>query len=239
MKHMHMSQAAAAPQPIGPTVGSGPARRPERAILRGKSVTLAPLDAETHAEALYEDSSGPDNENLWVYLSEGPFEDRASFRVELSNKAASIDSVFFAIVENGSGRAAGYASLMRIEPVHGCIEVGNILFTPRLQRTAGGTEAMYLLARHIFEDLGYRRYEWKCNALNAPSRRAALRLGFTFEGIFRQHMIIKGRNRDTAWFSMLDSEWPACKAAFERWLDSSNFDDAGRQKQSLAAIRTA
>jgi RimJ/RimL family protein N-acetyltransferase len=122
---------------------------------------------------------------------------------------------------------------MRIEPAHRVIEVGSILFTPRLQRTVGATETMYLMARHVFEDLGYRRYEWKCNALNAPSRRAAVRLGFTFEGVFRQHMIIKGRNRDTAWFSMLDSEWPQRKAAFERWLDPSNFNAEGRQKVSF------
>jgi hypothetical protein len=125
---------------------------------------------------------------------------------------------------------------MRIEPEHRVIEVGSILYTPRLQRTIGATEAMYLMARHVFEDLGYRRYEWKCNALNSPSRSAALRLGFTFEGIFRQHMIVKGRNRDTAWFSMLDSEWPRRKIAFERWLDPSNFDASGRQKISLSAM---
>src|SRR5437667_2452917 len=125
---------------------------------------------------------------------------------------------------------------MRSDPENGVIEVGNLLLAPSLQRTRGATEAMYLMARHVFEDLGYRRYEWKCNALNEPSRRAALRLGFTFEGIFRQHMIIKGRNRDTAWFSMLDSEWPARKAAFERRLDPANFDAAGRQKTSLSAL---
>ncbi len=138
--------------------------------------------------------------------------------------------MFFAILDRASGAAVGYAAYMRIEPVHRVIEVGSILYTPQLQRTPLATEAMYLMARHVFEDLGYRRYEWKCNALNAPSRRAALRFGFTFEGIFRQHMIVKGRNRDTAWFSMLDSEWPARKANFERWLDPSNFGPDGRQK---------
>ena len=141
--------------------------------------------------------------------------------------------VFFAIVDKPSGRAVGYASLMRIDVTNRVIEVGNILYTPALQRTAGATEAMYLLARYVFEELGYRRYEWKCNALNEPSRKAALRLGFTFEGIFRQHFIVKGRNRDTAWFSMLDSEWPAIKADFEHWLDPANFDAAGRQKTPL------
>jgi RimJ/RimL family protein N-acetyltransferase len=126
---------------------------------------------------------------------------------------------------------------MRMDPANGAIEVGNILLTPSLQRTIAATEAMYLMARHIFEDLGYRRYEWKCNTNNAPSRRAAQRLGFTFEGIFRQHMVIKGRNRDTAWFSMLDSEWPARKTAFEAWLDPANFDDVGHQIKSLAQLQ--
>ena len=128
---------------------------------------------------------------------------------------------------------------MRIEPAHRVIEVGSILYTRQLQRTPLATEAMYVMARHVFEDLGYRRYEWKCNALNAPSRRAALRFGFTFEGIFRQHMIVKGRNRDTAWFSMLDSEWPARKASFERWLDPSNFGPDGRQKVALSVLNNA
>ena len=173
---------------------------------------------------------------MWQYLFEGPFADRAAFEVHLKRIAASEDPLFFAILDNASGSALGYASYMRIEPVHRVIEVGSILYTPRLQQTTLATEAMYLMARHVFEDLGYRRYEWKCNALNAPSRRAALRFGFTFEGIFRQHMIVKGRNRDTAWFSMLDSEWPARKANFERWLDPSNFGVDGRQKVALSAL---
>jgi RimJ/RimL family protein N-acetyltransferase len=144
--------------------------------------------------------------------------------------------VFLAIVPKSGGKAQGYASYMRMDPANGVIEVGNILMSPTLQRTSAATEAMYLMARHVFEDLGYRRYEWKCNANNAPSRRAALRYGFTFEGIFRQHMIVKGRNRDTAWFSMLDSEWPARKAAFEAWLDPANFDAESRQRRSLGEI---
>jgi RimJ/RimL family protein N-acetyltransferase len=135
-----------------------------------------------------------------------------------------------------SGVAAGYASYMRMDPAQGVIEVGNILLSPALQRTTAATEAMYLMACHIFEDLGYRRYEWKCNSKNEPSRRAALRLGFTFEGIFRQHMVVKGQNRDTAWFSMLDKEWPARKSSFEAWLDPANFDGDGRQRKSLAQL---
>ena len=205
--------------------------------MEGRYVALEPLDPAAHGDALFEGTHGQEKDPLWLYLFEGPFPDRASFDAHLRHKAAGDDPLFFAIVEQGSRRAAGYASFMRIEPKHRVIEVGSILYTPELQRTPGGTEAMYLMARHVFEDLGYRRYEWKCDARNEPSRRAARRLGFIFEGIFRQHMIVKGRNRDTAWFSMLDVEWPACKAAFERWLDPANFDAAGRQKAALGALR--
>ena len=144
--------------------------------------------------------------------------------------------MFFSILD-GDARAVGYASLMRIDAKNRVVEVGNILYGPRLQKTRAATEAMYLMARYVFEDLHYRRYEWKCNALNEPSRRAAERYGFVFEGLFRQHMLIKGQNRDTTWFSMLDSEWPARKAAFERWLDPANFDSDGRQKNSLKAVQ--
>ncbi len=230
--------------PIGAQVDTTPPQRPQRIVLDGRVVSVVPLDAAAHSQTLYEGSRGEENEGLWRYLFEGPFATRAAFDAHLRERAGSEDPLFFAIldkslgdaVRHAVGQAVGYASYMRIEPAHRVIEVGSILFTPRLQRTVGATEAMYLMARHVFEDLGYRRYEWKCNALNAPSRRAALRLGFTFEGVFRQHMIIKGRNRDTAWFSMLDSEWPQRKAAFERWLDPSNFDADGRQKVSLSAL---
>jgi RimJ/RimL family protein N-acetyltransferase len=173
---------------------------------------------------------------LWRYLFEGPFPNRRAFDDFLERVSSQTDPLFFAIVDKTSGLAVGYASYLRIEPLHRCIEVGNILYTPRLQQTAGATEAMYLMARHVFEDLAFRRYEWKCNALNEPSRRAATRLGFTFEGIFRQHMIVKGHNRDTAWYSMIDSEWPSRRANFESWLDPSNFDAGGRQKLSLSAL---
>jgi len=212
------------------------AERPQRVCLLGRTVSVVPLDPAAHAEALFAGSGGEQNEVLWRYLFEGPFTSRADFDSHLRHKATSDDYVFCAILDRPTGDAVGYAAYMRIEPAHRVIEVGSILFTPRLQRTIGATEAMYMMARHAFEDLGYRRYEWKCNALNAPSRNAALRLGFTFEGIFRQHMMIKGRNRDTAWFSMLDSEWPKRKTAFERWLDPSNFDASGQQKTSLSAL---
>ncbi len=223
-------------RPIGPRVSDSPATRPARRTLQGRLVTLTPLDPVAHGDSLYEATRGEAAEQLWLYLFEGPFPDRAAFDLHLRRAAASEDPLFFAILDRASGNALGYAAYMRIEPAHRVIEVGSILYTPRLQRTPLATEAMYLMARHVFEDLGYRRYEWKCNALNAPSRKAALRFGFTFEGIFRQHMIVKGRNRDTAWFSMLDLEWPARKASFERWLDPSNFGPDGRQKMALSAL---
>jgi RimJ/RimL family protein N-acetyltransferase len=212
-----------------------PAKRPRRrTTLDGRYVTLVPLDAAAHSAELWDATHGPEHDGLWHYLFDGPFRDPAEFEAALARKSVSEDPLFFAILGGTPSRAVGYASYMRIEPKHRSIEVGSILYTPALQRTVGATEAMYLMARHAFEDLGYRRYEWKCDALNEPSRRAALRLGFTFEGIFRQHMIVKGRNRDTAWYSMIDSEWPARQSAFERWLDPANFDAEWRQKSSLA-----
>lgn len=206
----------------------------EPATLRGRLVSVVPLALE-HGDALWEATRGEENSGLWTYLFDGPFPDRASFDAGLVQKIASVDPLFFALIDAKTNLAAGHAAYMRIEPRHRCIEVGSILFAPSFQRTVAATEAMYLMARHVFEDLRYRRYEWKCNALNAPSMRAAVRLGFTFEGVFRQHMIVKGRNRDTAWFAMVDHEWPARKAVFERWLDSSNFDADGRQRTSLSA----
>jgi RimJ/RimL family protein N-acetyltransferase len=221
---------------VGVPVDAAAAERPQRTRMNGRVVSLVPLDPVAHADALFKGTLGEGNERLWAYLFDGPFSTRAAFDSYIQQKASTEDPLFFAILDNSSGDAVGHAAYMRMEPAHRVIEVGSILYTPGLQRTVGATEAMYLMARHVFEDLGYRRYEWKCNALNAPSRRAALRLGFTFEGIFRQHMIIKGRNRDTAWFSMLDSEWPKRKTAFERWLDPANFDASGRQKVSLSAL---
>jgi RimJ/RimL family protein N-acetyltransferase len=202
--------------------------------LRGRYVTLEPLQAERHTAALWDAVRGQDE--LWTWLADGPFSTESELREAIALKQAATAAVFLAVVPAATGKAAGYASYMRIEPAHGVIEVGNILLSSGLQRTTAATEAMYLMARHAFDNLGYRRYEWKCNAQNQPSRRAALRLGFTFEGIFRQHMVIKDLNRDTAWFSMLDHEWPARKAAFEAWLDPANFDEAGNQRRSLAEI---
>jgi RimJ/RimL family protein N-acetyltransferase len=223
--------------PIDPVVDSHPAKRPERATLEGRWVTLVPLNPNEHAKALYEGSNGDAaREAVWTYLFDGPYKSLDEFRASLEAKARSTDPLFFAVIDNASGQAVGYQTFLRIDPANRVIEVGNIMYTPAMQRTAGGTEAQYLFARHVFDDLGYRRYEWKCNAHNAPSRRAAERFGFTFEGIFRQHMIVKGRNRDTAWFAMLDSEWPARKAAYECWLAPDNFDSDGRQKIALSVL---
>jgi RimJ/RimL family protein N-acetyltransferase len=222
---------------LGPAVNAGAAAAPTTRTLAGRFVTLRALDPAADATALFEGTHGPDVTLVWRYLSDGPYADLRTFTAALERKAASRDPLYFSIVDNESGTAVGSAAFLRIDPPNRVIEVGSILYARRLQRTTGGTEAMYLMAREAFDGLGYRRYEWKCNAFNEPSRRAAVRLGFTFEGAFRQHMIVKGRNRDTAWYSMLDSEWPRVKAAFERWLDPSNFDSEGRQRQSLAVLR--
>ncbi|MGE0444326.1 MAG: GNAT family N-acetyltransferase [Vicinamibacterales bacterium] len=198
-----------------------------------------PLDAQRHAAALYDETCGPDRDDLWTYLPDGPYTGRQPFDQDLAAKAQSSDPLFFAIVDRASGRALGVAAYLRLDPSNRVVEVGHILFGRGLQRTAAATEAMYLMARYVFEELGYRRYEWKCDTRNEPSRRAAERLGFTFEGVFRQHMIRKGQNRDSAWFSMLDGEWPANKQAFERWLDPANFDAAGKQRRTLGSLRLA
>jgi RimJ/RimL family protein N-acetyltransferase len=231
----HDDGRAGASLPSGPRVSAHPAPRPQRRTFAGRYVTLAPL-VSGHADALYEGSHGPENEVVWYYLFEGPFADRGAFRAFIEEKSRSEDPLFYAILDKTSALPLGWATLMRIEPRHRVIEVGNIMYTPALQRTPGATEAMYLLAHYVFDELGYRRYEWKCNDLNAPSKRAAVRFGFSFEGVFRNHMIVKGRNRDTAWFAMLDSEWPRRKAAFETWLARDNFDEKGQQRVALSQL---
>jgi RimJ/RimL family protein N-acetyltransferase len=222
-------------RPVGAKVDATPARRPGPVVLEGRFGRVEKL-AERHGAALW--PLLKDDAATWAYLGYGPFADEAAFKAWFAERPKLEDPYSYAIVEP-DGRAVGIATLMEIRPAMRAIEVGNIVYSPALQRTPLATEAQYLLARYVFETLGYRRYEWKCNALNAPSRRAAARFGFTFEGEFRQHMIVKGRNRDTAWFSMLESEWPARKAAFERWLAPANFDGDGRQKTSLAALNRA
>jgi RimJ/RimL family protein N-acetyltransferase len=199
--------------------------------LEGRYGSLEKLDAR-HGADLFAAFNG--HPGIWDYMPSGPFENAGAFGEWLKDRATLDDPYFYTILDT-DGRAVGMAALMRITPDMGVIEVGNIAYSPALQRTPLGTEAQYLLAAYAFDTLHYRRYEWKCNALNAASRRAAERYGFTFEGIFRQHMIVKGRNRDTAWFSITDGEWPARKAAFERWLSPTNFDALGRQKTRLNA----
>jgi RimJ/RimL family protein N-acetyltransferase len=214
-----------------------PASSPTRSAIDGDLVRLEVLDPERHAVSLFSSSHVPGADGLWAYLPYGPFAGQAEFTAWLEQRAASADPLFFAVIDRESMRALGMASFLRIEPAHGVIEIGHIWFAPELQRTRQATEAIFLLARTAFDDLGYRRLEWKCDSLNLPSRRAAERFGFTYEGIFRQHMIVRGRNRDTAWFSMTDGEWPSRKAAFEAWLAPENFGSAGQQRRSLVAVR--
>lgn len=222
-------------QPIGPDVPDWtPRQRPPRLVLQGRTCRLEPLNVEAHGDSLYDAYCAQTDASDWTYLFVGPFTDAASYRAYLEGAAASADPQHWAVVDQATGNAVGTLSLMRIDPVHGAIEVGNVTFSPLMKRTPVSTEAQYLLMKLVFDTLGYRRYEWKCDALNAPSRQAALRLGFSFEGIFRQAVIYKGRSRDTAWFSIIDSEWPARRAAFERWLAADNFDASGQQRSKLA-----
>ena len=223
---------------LGEILAWMPARIPERATIAGGTVRLEPIDPATHARPLFASSHGPETDpDLWLYMAVGPFATQEEFARWLATCAASSDPLYFAVVDERTGRPAGMVSYLRITPAHGVIEIGSIWFSPALQRTRQATEAIFLLARHAFEDLGYRRLEWKCNALNARSRRAAERFGFCYEGLFRQHMVVKGRNRDTAWFAMTDRDWPSARNAFEQWLAPENFDAAGQQRQTLAAIR--
>jgi len=213
--------------------------RPARTPMQGRFCRLEPLEAARHADQLW-DAIQLDREGRnWTYLPVGPFDGAAAFRAWAETASVGDDPVFFAIVDQATGRAVGYASLMRIDPRNGVIEVGHINYTPLLQRKPAATEAMFLLMRRVFDELGYRRYEWKCDSLNAPSRAAAARLGFAYEGLFRHNVVTKGRNRDTTWFSILDTEWPALEAAFERWLAPANFAADGSQRESLSALTQA
>lgn len=210
-----------------------PAIRPGDVTLAGQYGSVVKLDPLQHGASFWK--AIKDHPGLWAYMPYGPFESAKVFDDWLVDRAALSDPYVYAIL-GPHGDALGIAALMNIHPEMGVIEVGHIAYSPALQRTRLGTEAQYLLASYAFDTLGYRRYEWKCNALNRASRGAALRYGFSFEGIFRQHMVVKGRNRDTAWYSIIDSEWPARKAAFERWLSSDNFDAQGHQKARLSDL---
>lgn len=215
-----------------------PARLPEALRLEGQHCILERLDPDRHAAELFAAFSSASDGRDWTYMPVGPFDSFDDYRVWADDAAAQTDPRHYAVIAAPTGRAVGTLSLMRHDPANGVIEVGYVAFSPLLQRTAAATEAQYLLMRYAFDDLGYRRYEWKCDALNEPSRRAAARLGFTYEGTFRQAVVTKGRNRDTAWFSLLDGEWPHVRRAFESWLERSNFTPEGRQIAPLRAAQT-
>lgn len=224
--------------PIGPLVPGWTARpRPPRTAMTGRFVCLAPFSVRDHAADLFATQALDADGRMWTYMPNGPFPTEASYRAWAEGAETSEDPLFFAVVEAVTGKAVGSCALLRIDPANGVAEVGYIAWSPLLARTPAATEAMYLMMRRVFDELGYRRYEWKCNDLNAPSKRAAERLGFTHEGLFRQAVIVKGRSRDTAWYSVLDGEWPRLRAAFEAWLDPANFDEDGAQRRRLEDLR--
>lgn len=231
---------AEAPPSLGEPLGFRPPEPPRREPLAGRHVLLQPLDAAGHGPDLYRASHGPEADpHLWDYLFNGPFANEAALIAWLRQIEDSTDPLFLTVVDRATGRAQGMVSFMRITPAHGVIEIGNIWFGQEIQRTPITTEAIYLLAAHTFETMGYRRLEWKCNSLNARSRAAALRLGFAYEGLFRQHMVVKDRSRDTTWYAMIDKDWPTIGKAFRDWLDPANLDAAGRQRRTLEAIRAS
>ena len=214
-----------------------PRPRPERRPIEGRYVRLEPLSSAAHGDGLFEASSVPDADGRFAWLPDYPPAARADFQPWLDKAEASEDPLFFTVIDKASGKVAGRQTLMRIDPANGVIEIGNIYWGPLVSRRPAATEAQFLFARYVFDELGYRRYEWKCNNRNEPSKRAAERFGFKFEGIFRQHLVVKGENRDTAWYSIIDKEWPALKRAYEAWLDPANFDAEGGQKRRLEDFR--
>ena len=222
-------------QPIGPAVDWSP-REPVRPVeLQGRWSRVEPVAAH-HLDGLYDALVARSPDSIWTYLTAGPFPDRAGLFAWLRQLNDDPGAVPHAICL-ASGKPVGVASYLRLDHVNGSVEVGSIAYAAELQRTTAATEAMFLMARHVFDDLGYRRYEWKCDTLNEPSRRAAARLGFSYEGTFRNALVYKGRNRDTAWFSIIDAEWPPIRAALLRWLDADNFDAHGRQRARLTSLR--
>ncbi len=211
--------------------------RPSAPVIEGRYARLERLDAGRHAEGLFEASATAEAEQKFRWLPEAPPADRDGFRAWVEKVAASEDPLFYAVIDKASGKVAGRQTLMRIDAANGVIEIGNIYWGPLMSQRPAATEALYLFAKHVFDDLGYRRFEWKCNDDNLPSKKAAARFGFTAEGVFRQHLVVKGLNRDTAWFSMIDKEWPALRRAYEGWLEPANFDAEGRQKRRLEDFR--
>ena len=221
---------------VGFPVNTASATPPPHATFTGRYVVVEPLDAK-HINDLYENLAQPEHHTLWTYLPTGPFQDKESFAEFIGSLTQTQGSVFYAVVDRAQEKAVGFLSLMRIDLENRVVEIGYIVFSPLLQRTTAATEAFYLTARAVFEDLNFRRLEWKCNDLNDFSKRAAARFGFTAEGVFRQHMVVKGSNRDTAWFSIIDSEWPTLQDAFVKWLDPLNFDGDGIQRCPLDLFR--
>jgi RimJ/RimL family protein N-acetyltransferase len=227
-------------QPIGfPVPNWNPRERPPCTAMAGRFCRVEPLDADRHAAELFEANSEDRDGRMWTYLPWGPYAGFDEYLAAIKTGLLRDGYITYAVVDAASNKAVGAASYLNINQTAGSIEVGGIAYSPKLQRKPAGTEAMFLMMRRAFDELAYRRYEWKCNALNARSRAAALRYGFRFEGIFRQADVIKGHNRDTAWLSITDCEWPAVKLAFERWLDPANFDDDGNQRLSLSALTRA
>jgi len=223
-------------QPVGaPLPGWKGVERPPRTALAGRYCRVEPIDPARHAEALYQANALDPSQGHFTYLSVGPFHSFDAYRQWMTSVIGIADPMFHAIVDAATGKPVGIASYMRIDPANGVIEVGHLNYSPLLQRKPAATEAMYLMMKRIF-DLGYRRYEWKCDSLNAPSRAAAQRLGFSYEGIFRQAGVYKGRSRDTAWYAIIDREWPELDQAFQRWLDPKNFDAHGRQRERLSDL---
>ncbi len=225
-------------QPLGELVDFIGAVPPGRIAHHGTHATVRPLEPDGDGPGLYAISHPPTGDpSIWTYLYDGPYPGFEPFRENLGRQAAGDDPLFFTITSAAAQRAPlGILTYMSIVPEHGTIELGNIWFGPQLKRTPAATEAIFLLAKHAFDDLGYRRLEWKCNALNAPSRTAAVRFGFSFEGVFKNHRVVKGRNRDTAWYAITDARWPALRTAFEAWLAPDNFDSAGAQRQRLTTL---
>jgi RimJ/RimL family protein N-acetyltransferase len=225
-------------QPIGPAIAGWTARpRPQRTEMLGRYCRLEPVSVQRHEKDLFAAYQQAPDDRDWTYLVHYRPETAQDFNTYLAKLEKSEDPLHFTIIDTSTNKAVGTAALMRIEPAHGVIEVGFITFSPLLKKTRAATESMYLMMRRAFDELGYRRYEWKCDSLNAPSRAAAQRYGFTFEGVFRQVLVYKGRSRDTAWFSIIDAEWPRIRAAFEAWLDPANFNADGRQKRRLSDLR--
>ena len=227
-------------QPVGAEVADWTgAAYPSRDSMLGRFCRIETLDVACHLSDLFEAYAADESGALWTYMSMGPFATIEPLEEWMELACRGDDKLFYALIEPATGKAVGMAAYLRIVPANGVIEVGNLTYSPRMQRTPMATEAMYLMMQRVFNELGYRRYEWKCDALNEPSRRAAERLGFRYEGLFRQALVYKGRNRDTAWYSILDKDWPTIEQAFENWFDLANFDAEGQQKQTLATFISA